>query len=394
MFKKLINKKVLITIILILFFLFVYFYFKNKDNFDLKINVNVSGSQISISDEKNTVLNSDEVFDKKLKRGLYKVVIKKDGYIPEIREVNLNKDTNLQITMLRSLVNNTELSVKPVSFGSLLSKSGFDEGVIYGINRENGFLVKFDGQKQTTIYNKPIEDYDIKGNTAVILERGNLSGIIVLDLTTLTQRTLNMKNVEPVTSVSLTEDSSSVFFLSGFSINGKISDINSVTLNGNELKTYSETSAQRLEVVNNDLILLYQENHAQDKNSINLYQLSTNKIVLKKTVNTYKLSPNKDYIFIQRLNNVEKVNIKDFKNSTLSIKSGSRFVWKNNNTIILLKNNEGNVQYSILTTNPLNATSFQTLIEGSAVLSAFGLVENKLYLQDYNNKMFSLNIPN
>jgi hypothetical protein len=47
----------------------------------------------------------------------------------------------------------------------------------------------------------------------------------------------------------------------------------------------------------------------------------------------------------------------------------------------------------LLTIDPLASTSFQKLLENTSVLQVFGFVEDRLYLQNYQENMVNITLP-
>lgn len=363
-----------------------------RTSFKLNITATPNDSLITISNDYNTY-SSTGIFIKNLRADLYDLKIEKKGYITEQRQVKLDRDTKISMSLFQSLITEVEKSYIPTKISPVVSNSGFENGIIYGINRKNGNLVRFENKKETVVYGGDVKDYDVKADTAVILDNSRLGEIIVLNLNNLSIKRISQDSLSPIISVSLSDDTQNIYFLAGFDISNKSSSLNSISISGNNLRKINETDAQSVKVLNNKTLLLLEETHNQDKNIVLFYDLEKNSVIFSKATNSYKISPDKNHIFFHKLTTVDILNTLDFKSKSKNIETSSRSVWKDNNTMVIFRNNENNIYYSKLTINPFETTPFQILLEGSSLLNVFGFMENRLYLQDYKENIFSVETP-
>lgn len=385
-------KKVIIFIIVFILLITAVMYL-TRTTFSLNIMVTPNDSLITVSNG-SEIYTSKGNFNKKLKKEIYKLKIEKEGYITEEREIKLDKNTKVVLTLFKSYISELEKSYTPIKISPMFSTSGFKNGKIYGVNRKNGNLIMFEDNKETVVYNGEIEDYEIKGNTAVILDSFNLGEIIVLNLNNLSLKRISQKLLAPIISVSLSDDEKNIYYLSEFGIDNKVSNLNSISVDGSNYKKINETESQSVEFLKSNTLILFEETHDIDKNVINFYDLDKNLVTLSKLTSSYKISPDKNYILLHKSKNVEIIDTFEFKSRSKNIEQSSRSVWKDNDTAVLFRNNTGNSYYSILKTDTFETTPFQILLENSSILNVFGFVENKLFAQDYKEKIFSIQIPN
>jgi hypothetical protein len=381
----------IIVFVFIISLVVVTWYF-TRTTFKLNIIVTPNDSTITISNDYNTY-SSIGIFSKNLRSDLYNLKIEKKGYITEQRQVKLDQDTKISMSLFQSLITEVEKSYTPTKISPIVSGSGFENGIIYGINRKNGDLVRFEDKKETVVYSGDVKDYDVKNDTAVILDNSRLGEIVVLNLNSLSIKRIFQSSLSPIVSVALSGDAKMIYFLAEFDISNKSSSLNSFSISDDSLKKISETTAQSVKVLSDNLLLLLEENHGQDKNVVLFYDLEKKSVVFSKTTNSYKISPDKNHIFFHKSTTIDITNTLDFKSKLKNVEASSRSVWKDNNTIVIFRNNENNIYYSKLTIEPFEITPFQILLEGSSLLNVFGFMEDRLYLQDYKENIFSVETP-
>lgn len=386
------NKSITIKILLIfsmattaLLFLVVN---SNKDP-KLIINSIPEDSNISISGE-GQFYNETGKFEKRVAKGIYKIKIEKDEHITEEREVVLSKDTELTISLIKSSTLDIQKSYQSKKISPIFSKEGFSQGNIYGIDKRNGNLISFENGNEKVIYSGSVKDYDIGTNKAVILDSDRLSEVVVVDLNTLKQSKINLEKYSPIISVSISIDESTVFFLAEFSITDKISSLNQMSINGSSISNITETKSQSIKYLKNQNILLFEENHDEDKNTVNIYNIGNKTILKTIKTSTYSISPETTKILLQRSNAVEILDLDSLKSNIGNIQTGSRSAWKDDSTVINFRNTGGNVLFTVVYTNPFKIVSQQTLLENTSLLNVFGFIGEDLYLQDYNENIFSL----
>lgn len=283
----------------------------------------------------------------------------------------------------------TPVSNIPVQISPLAKTVVSDNGEVYGINRKNGNLTRFKTDKEEIIYRGKVSDYDIKGEVALVLDDSNLAEIVVLNLKTNSQNKLSFLSLSPIISISLSEDEKTIYFLAEFNITQKISSINTVTIDGLNHKKNGETSAQSLKYLKNDTLLLFEDTHAQDKSILYFYNVSQNKILFSKFANTFLISPDGKNIALKTTNGIEIVNTIDFQSGSIKTLSSNRYVWKNNNNVVLFRNSDQGVSFAPLNINPLRLLPFKVFAQNTSMLAAFGFIEDKLYWQNYNEDIIS-----
>lgn len=389
---KFIKKYTIIIVFVFIISSVVVIWSFTRTSFKLNITATPNDSLITISND-YTTYSSTGIFIKNLRADLYDLKIEKKGFITEQRQIKLDRDTKISMSLFQSLITEVEKSYIPTKISPVVSNSGFENGIIYGINRKNGNLVRFEDKKETVVYGGDVKDYDVKADTAVILDNSRLGEIIVLNLNNLSIKKISQYSLSPIISVSLSDDTQNIYFLAGFDISNKSSSLNSISIDGNNLRKIDETDAQSVKVLNNKTLLLLEETHNQDKNIVLFYDLEKNSIIFSKATNSYKISPDKNHIFFHKSTTVDILNTLDFKSKSKNIETSSRSAWKDNNTMVIFRNNENNIYYSKLTINPFEKTPFQILLEGSSLLYVFGFMEDRLYLQDYNENIFSVETP-
>lgn len=287
---------------------------------------------------------------------------------------------------------NAPSKAEVIKISPLGKVSGFEYGAVYGVSKRNGNLVRFEENKETTVYTGKVNDYYIRGNIALILDDSNLSEIVVLNLDTEERSELSFSAISPVISVTLSDDLQTIYFLAGFDISKKISSINSVSINGEGHTKLGETSAQNLRFLRNNTILLFQSVHEQNASVVGFFDTNNRQETFSQITNTFQVSPDKRNVLLQKTNRVSIVNTETLQIKSKFTQQSSRSVWKDTNTVILLRNTDQGVAYSTLNITPFELSPFQLLVPDLSILTAFGFVGKNLIWEDYKENIFTTEV--
>ena len=212
---------------------------------------------------------------------------------------------------------------------------------------------------------------------------------MVLNLKTSSQNKLSFVSLSPIISISLSEDAKTIYFLAEFNIAEKISSINTTTIDGLNHKKIGETPAQSLRSLKNNILLLFEDTHAQDKSMLYFYDIGQGKVLFSKFSNTFLISPDEKHIALKTTNSIEIVNTIDFQSNSVKTLPSNRYVWKDNNHIVLFRNSEQSVSFAPLSIGPLRLLPFKVFAQNTSMLTPFGFIEDKLYWQNYNEDIIS-----
>lgn len=385
-FKKFIKKLFSLLVVIIVIFSFVDLFRPNSHT--LSINVKPEDAEVTIGGYK-----SIGDFKTKLDDGSYQIKTEKAGYLSDIRQLDFNKDTNLIISLTplsENLISSKDVVPIDISPLSKIVTSGKTNS--YGINGANGNLVMMSDNKLTPIFNGITKDFDIKGNIAVIIDDSDLSKIIIKNLDTLSQRTINLSQYSPIISTTISDDLTTIYFLAQFTINNKTPSLYSIPTAGGDAVKLTETRALEVKYVKNGILSLFEKTHAQDKNVFHAFSVNESSDVFKKNTNTYSISPNKNNVYLQTTTDITIWNTNDFNSKSLYTGNSSRAIWKDDNTILVFQNSNNNTNMAVLTLEPFIINPFSVLVEGSTLQNVIGISQGKLYLQSYDNKVFALEI--
>lgn len=384
------NKKGFV-LLLILTLLGLFIYTKTNSNPTLQIEVDAEDFLLTVKSENNTYTSRSN-FKGKVKKDLYTISVEKEGYIPEQRQMNIQSNTKVEIKLFKSSLSEIQKSYKQENVKQISMTEAIKNRDVYGIDRKNGNLIKIKDDGEEIIYTGKVKTYSIGENLIVLVDELNLNEIIKIDINTNKISRLEEKDLYPITSVAISDDDQTIFFLAGFKISDKMSSLYSMRSNGNTITKIIETSAQSINYLKKDIILLYEENHDLNKNRVILFNFNTNKEVLSKYTNKYNISPSGNNILLHKTNNIEILDTSNYRGRSQKISESSRSIWKDDNTLFIFRNAENNIYYTKVTVEPFSVGNFSLLFEKMSLQNIFGFLNNRIYLQDYENKIFSIEL--
>lgn len=369
----------------------VFIYTKINEKPVLQIDVNQDDFIITITSE-NKNYTSKSNFKSKVDKGLYTIKVEKNDYITEQRQLNILENTKIEINLFKSSLSDLQKSYQLEPIKQISMTESVDSNNSYGINRENGNLIKIEDGKEKIVYSGKTKDYAIGKDILIVLDQEDLNQIAVVDSNTLETRRINKKELYPITSIALSGDEKFIYFLAEFNIRNKISNLYATEIDGSNTIKITETTAQSVKYLKNSIVVLFEENHDLNKNRVILFDTDKKEEVLYKYTNKFSISPNKAYISLHKTNNIELLNTDSYKSNSNKILESSRSIWRDNNTLYIFRNNEENVYLSKVTANPFNVEDFILLLEGISLQNIIGFMGDKIYLQDYENKIFSIKL--
>lgn len=369
----------------------VFIYTKINENPVLEINVNQEDFLITITGE-NKNYTSESDFKSKVDKGLYTIKVEKDDYITEQRQLNILENTKIEINLFKSSLSDLQKSYQLEPIRQVSTTESVDNNNSYGINRENGNLIKIEDGKEKIVYSGKTKDYAIGKNILIVLDQEDQNQIIVIDSSTLKTRRISKKELYPITSIALSDDEKFIYFLAEFNIRNKISNLYTTEIDGSNTIKITGTTAQSVKYLKNSIVVLFEENHDLNKNRIILFDTNKKEEILYKYTNKFSISPNKIYISLHKTNNIELLNTDNYKSNSSKILDSSRSTWRDSNTLYIFRNNEENVYLSKVTANPFKVEDFSLLLEGISLQNIIGFMGDKIYLQDYENKIFSIKL--
>jgi hypothetical protein len=385
------NKKLiriaLSTIVFIIVFLGIVDLLK-PNSFSLEINVVPADSSISI-DEIHKGVGNTKI---KLKRGLYTVRAEKEGYIPESKQLVLDKNTTIEIRLTPVFEKVIDTGESPLTdIPSLESPVINSADVILGINKD-GNLVQITNKSPITLYQGIVKSYENKDDTVLILDENNLDKILVMNIKDKSLKTINLPELSPIISATLSDDKQKIFFLAEFNIDRKTPVLYSLPVSGGKPEKLTETRALSVEYWTNDIVVLFEEAHDFDKNKIHLFDVRSKKNLLSLSTGFYSISPDKSKVFAHSKNYVRIINSGKLEIKETATPSFVESVWKDNNTLVLLENTNDGIDYALLNTTNMTISNFSTLIKGTFVQNIYGVIGESIFIRDYKDRVIALDI--
>lgn len=391
MIKISLKSKKLIFIVLLFTILFgTFLAFRLTRKLTLSVSVSPEGSLITVDE----IYKQETKFEEKFNRGLHKVVVTKKGYQKEEREVLLDKDTSLTI------------SLKPISEVQDLKPTTIREKPIYaplftGKNRllaidgASGNLIKIENGKVEILYKGNLKDYSFIGNKVVMIDSNNSSSLSILDLNLKTTTSISLPEFSPLVSVSYSNNQDLLYLLSNYEIGTKESVLSSIHVPTETVKNIGTFLASEVEFINDNYLLLFTSIDALDSSKVELFDLRTQKEVISIIGNSYSLSPDKTKVVIQASNKLTVLNITTL-NTRSFISSFSEFAtWKDQNEISILKSLKEGIELNIIDSSTFEKRGLGIVpnTESVQIREVYGISENILYLRDKKGAVQQIPLP-
>jgi len=272
--------------------------------------------------------------------------------------------------------------------------SNDSSGNIIGIDNKRGNLIKIANDKPTTIYPGVIKDYYINKDRLVLIDNNNLNTIVIRNPVNQTViRNINLSDFSPIISVTIDNDNQNLYFLGNFNIDTKTPVLYLLPINNSEPLKLTETQAQKIEYMNDDILLLIEDFHSIGKGSVVIYDVKNETTISKQKADSHNISPNKNKLLLLTVNKISILESPQFALKTKIIDKFSSAIWKDNKTVLLFKNDNYGINYAKLDTDTMELSPFEVLIREASIRAVYGIMDNKLYIQDYKKGVISVDVP-
>ncbi|MEK7061366.1 MAG: PEGA domain-containing protein [Patescibacteria group bacterium] len=331
-------------------------------------------------------------------KGNHQIQAIKDGYHPYLQDVVINKNISQSIVLVpvQELVN----PGKPVSLNIPAYSADLfwpvSSDTLIAVNQNNSFLIKIVKSVVSTLYAKPIYSYSFVNPLVALIEKGNLDKVAVLNIENGQSVNFNAKEISLVISVSLDPDVKTLFLLGKLDPAARTATLYSTPLDKFSPEPKGSFKADSVLSLPGNNILLTLTADAADLSKFSVFDITNDKYLYQGTGNGVLLSPYYENLAIYSTNAVGVVSLRSFvqKDFPFSFEKQKLF-WKTQNILGILTNMLPGVKVSSINVESGIQTSAVEIPELSqvSVRSVLGYIENTLYLQDADGKIWPINLP-
>lgn len=389
MIKKIFIKIALIIGLLttvVLVGLFIYSNIEKK--FSLNLIVSPKDSQITVEISGQKIENTS-----KLPQGRYTIKVEKEGYITDIREVELKKNTNLEINLIAKLANfnitNPSLGSKNIYPLYILPDNGF-----INYNSSSKGLEIETGNQITTLNkgdllylsnNYPMVSYKLRGTEK----------IYTFNIINATKEEHNTELIQPAIYNVINPLTGTLFILGQYDPASRVSKLFKKDTNDINFVELLSTNANKLDLVTANFLLLIEERDHPYSNFYNFYQIDKGRNVIQ-TQNSgiYSISPSKEQIAIAKEKEINIFNTINFSKNTINWDGEGLFVWKDESTLLLIKKTNNQLVYSFIDT--IYGSQTESVIipntNGLGLSEIINLENNNIHIRTKDNKILTINL--
>ncbi len=358
------------------------------NSFILNINIVPQDATVKL----NGKLITKDKYHSKYKKGKYVIAASKDGFVASTQEIVLSKDSNINI----ELIQNTELlnkSVKTIRSTPISNIVQLDKDIIYGIDATNGNLVSIKDGVIDTIYQGRVREYSIKNGIAVILDERDFAKLTIINLLSKNQNSIDLSDIQNLVSVTLSDDAKTIYALGSFSIETKKPALYSITISSPKPTKIYETLALKIEYVDNNKIALFEDVHSLNKGVFHLLDLNNLTDLYSANANDFAFSKDQKHVVLELSDKLSVVDLTNIKEISIPFTYDDRYLWMNDNTIIILKNTfDNNIEIASFDITSTKLSPYKIIVSGEKAQHVYGILENKLYYQNYDGIIRSVDL--
>jgi hypothetical protein len=393
-------QKKLLKILLILI-LGLIFYISVRTIFypTLKIQATPTGSNIYL----NQKLVGDTVYEANLKKGKYQIEVTKEGFVSQTREINLQNDTQINISLISpaSQINTpppeykyNDIQVKDLPDSKIVSlriSPNIDEFV--GIDFRSGKLISIKNDVSTDIYSGRVSSFSYQHPYIALTDPDSHDKIVLLNLENNTKRELSNSSLNFFISASIDLQKLTLYFLANYTPRTVQSELFKTPLTGFQPQKLTTTKATDITSLSNNKIALFtsrDENNASTLEIFDQVQKSTSFIAKG---NSYIVAASGNYIAINSSTTITIADTQTLQQSSLSISANTPHAWKGD-LLILINNTSNGPQVSLF--DPAKKSIVQSYVldqlKDYRIRSISNIKDNEIIVLTENFKYLKITI--
>lgn len=326
--------------------------------------------------------------------GTHQIRATRDGYNTYSEKMSINKDTSQTIILTQNTQQQAiTVNTPPFAAGSF---QPITTDTLIAIDSNNSNLIKIGKNGITTLYAKPVYAFSFANPYVALIEMGNRDKIAIVNIENGNIKNFDAKSFAPVISISINSDIKNFYFL------GKLDPITrNSTLYINSLEDFNPQTkgvyaADNVKALADNKILLTLNADAADLSGFSIYSVVDKKYLYNTSGSGATISPSHKTVAFFSSNSLSSVSVDslDKKDYGFSF-TNQKIAWFDVNTLIILTNTFPGVQFNKIDTLSNSQTSKINIAKLSqiSVRFVFGVIENNLFLQDSDGKIWSVNIP-
>ncbi|HJX45650.1 MAG TPA: PEGA domain-containing protein [Patescibacteria group bacterium] len=388
LYLKIKTNKVFSVGILVFFFLLILLLIRNliQKQYLLLINVQPSGAEILVDNKYSSETN----FSKKMSKGTHKIVVSKIDYKTVEKEVDLKSDTNIEIALetIKGGITQIELKkMEAVSQTFISNVNLYSNGILIAYDVNSSRLVSIIDDKINTLYKGNLAFYSYSEPLITFIDRKNINEILIFDtLTNKVIQKIDAKSIVPIMYAQMGMNNKTIFIVGKFDYKTRTSALLIADTTNFQPKEIVKIKASKIEVVSENLLLMFDKIDAIDTSKITIFDINQNKTLLSITGNNYAVSPGKKFMVIQKSDSLTIIDLNNFSQKSIPSEFSEHIVWTSDEVLLIIKAQQNKIQFfglnsTYLTRYPIKFTNPPTNI---TVQEVIGISNNTLYLLDKN----------
>src|SRR4030042_1091948 len=241
--------------------------------------------------------------------------------------------------------------------------------------------------KINTLYKGNLAFYSYSEPLITFIDRKNINEILIFDtLTNKVIQKIDAKSIVPIMYAQMGMNNKTIFIVGKFDYKTRTSALLIADTTNFQPKEIVKIKASKIEVVSENLLLMFDKIDAIDTSKITIFDINQNKTLLSITGNNYTVSPGKKFMVVQKSDSLTLVDLNNFSQKSIPSEFSEHIVWISDEVLLIIKAQQNKIQFfglnsTYLTRYPINFTNPPTNI---TVQQVIGISNNTLYLLDKN----------
>ena len=264
---------------------------------------------------------------------------------------------------------------------------------LFGIN-EKFQLVKRVGEKDQIVDQDPVEIYAVSLSKIAYIKKSSPGRLFILDQPSGKSSIVAVDSYSQIISLSLSRDENFLFFLANFNPVTRKSILFQTPLAKFSPEKVTSTTANKIESVKNDLLLLYEFSDAPNSSQIQLLKSSSPSPLFSTTANYYFISPTGENLLIQRPNSATLYALSDLSSQTLIVNPTDKIGFLSDKYIAVFQNTYPDIRYTTIDTSTRFASPPIILpgVKNTSIKRILKIIDALAFVEDTDGNLWKIQL--
>ncbi|OGM74273.1 hypothetical protein A2382_04390 [Candidatus Woesebacteria bacterium RIFOXYB1_FULL_38_16] len=340
-------------------------------------------------------------FDKRLPKGVYQIIVSNEGYFTDTRSITLTNNLKIDISLKQipqgKEVSSPNINTHPFLKDYQITSQAISENNIVGVSRTNGQLTTITNNTITSLYPGKIENFSYRHPYITFIETSKNNEIKILNIETksINKLTTSDNEIIPIIFSTPSPDESIVYFLGSYSKISRKSTLFSTPFNEMRPTILFQTSANKVEFLTKDRLLLFTSREASDQSIVEVFDLNKKRVIFTEKANFYSISPDGNKIILENSLHNTIINLTNLQRNQIENTTLTYATWLNNETIITATNHNPGITFKLFNLKgyQISENIIISNLKDQTIQQIIGVSNNTIHFLNSEGKIISAALP-